>query len=208
MKFYAFEGLKGCGKTTALHKVRLMLWMMDEERAETYVKTFREPGTTELGEVMRQLMIDNPRLSDVAKLHMFLAARAEMIQTRLVPLWNKEVSQATEHVVLMDRWTDSTLAYQGIEYERTAREVTGKGWPWADPVTFFIDTPPELCEERRALRQGKDHTLIIQNRNAYETYQTLAKRNNHVIIDGHLSPDKIAEKIVRVIAEETAWDQQ
>ncbi len=108
-----FEGIDGCGKTTQLKllKERLICEGIT-------VSDFREPGGTELSEVIRGLLL-NPEIEmhPVTELLLFSAARSQLIAEKVKPELEKG------HVVLLDRFYDSTIAYQG--YGRQSLDIHG-----------------------------------------------------------------------------------
>ena len=102
--FITFEGLDGCGKSTQLEKLAAKL------RAQKHpVVLTREPGGTPTAEKIRQLLLDTRTgsLAPNAELALMFAARAQHIQEVILP------ALAEGKVVLCDRFTDSTEAYQG-----------------------------------------------------------------------------------------------
>jgi dTMP kinase len=102
--FITFEGLDGCGKSTQMEKLAQAL------RAEGHdVVTTREPGGTPTGEKIRSLLLDSGtrQLSPYAELSLMFAARAQHIEEVIVP------ALEAGKVVLSDRFTDSSEAYQG-----------------------------------------------------------------------------------------------
>lgn len=101
--FITFEGIDGCGKTTQL------------ERAFDYltasgltVYKLREPGSTRVAEKIREILLgkENP-LSDITELLLYEAARSDIVEKEIKPLLKDG------HIVLCDRFYDSTTAYQG-----------------------------------------------------------------------------------------------
>src|SRR5437899_2545639 len=103
-RFISFEGLDGCGKSTQIEKLANVL------RAQgTSVVVTREPGGTSAGEKIRQLLLDTSTsgLSSLAELALMFASRAQHIKEVIQP------ALAEGRVVLCDRFTDSTEAYQG-----------------------------------------------------------------------------------------------
>jgi len=103
-KFITFEGLDGCGKSTQMEKLASVL------RAEDIAVTMtREPGGTPAGEKIRNLLLDTHTcgLTPLAELSLMFAARAQHIQEVIQP------AMASGNVVLCDRFTDSSEAYQG-----------------------------------------------------------------------------------------------
>jgi len=103
-RFITFEGLDGCGKSTQLEKLAGAL-----RRQGLAVVVTREPGGTETGEKIRKLLLDTATasLSPMAELALMFASRAQHIKQVIQP------ALAAGQVVLCDRFTDSTEAYQG-----------------------------------------------------------------------------------------------
>jgi len=103
-RFVTFEGLDGCGKSTQLEKLATVL------RAEGIsVVTTREPGGTATGEKIRNVLLDSGTagLSPFAELALMFASRAQHIKEVIQP------ALANGSIVLCDRFTDSSEAYQG-----------------------------------------------------------------------------------------------
>jgi len=103
-RFITFEGLDGCGKSTQLEKLAGVL------RAQGLdVVVTREPGGTATGEKIRKLLLDTATsgLSPMAELALMFASRAQHIKEVILP------ALAAGRIVLCDRFTDSTEAYQG-----------------------------------------------------------------------------------------------
>jgi dTMP kinase len=103
-RFITFEGTDGSGKTTQMRLLAGRLREMGREVVET-----QEPGGTEIGVKIRQLLLDptNHRLCPIAEMLLYFAARAQNFDELILPAWERGA------VVLSDRFTDSTLAYQG-----------------------------------------------------------------------------------------------
>jgi dTMP kinase len=103
-RFITFEGLDGCGKSTQLEKLALLL----RKQGLPFTIT-REPGGTAAGEVIRNLLLDTATsgLSPHAELALMFASRAQHIKEIIQPALNEG------RIVLCDRFTDSTEAYQG-----------------------------------------------------------------------------------------------
>jgi len=101
--FATFEGLDGSGKTTQAELLRAHL----EELGCDVVAT-REPGGTELGERVRDILLGGIKISPWAEAALFAAARAELVSEVLGPALDRAAD------VVCDRYLDSSLAYQGI----------------------------------------------------------------------------------------------
>lgn len=101
-KLVTLEGIDGVGKTT---QSQLLVEYFHSEGLD--VKYYREPGGTELGERLRDVIKEGVAESAVAELMLFGAARSELVSQKLQP------DLAAGNLVVLDRFTDSTLAYQG-----------------------------------------------------------------------------------------------
>ncbi|MBL7665323.1 MAG: dTMP kinase [Bacteriovoracaceae bacterium] len=102
--FISFEGIEGSGKSTQIKLFETHLKSLGFQ-----VLVLREPGGTEFGEKLRQVMLDGKNeISALAQTYLFLASRAQLLNEVVMP-W----LQKPKHVVILDRYVDSTLAYQG-----------------------------------------------------------------------------------------------
>ena len=144
--FIAFEGVDGAGKTTQAH--RLVETLQQHGRRALLV---REPGSTQLGETIRECVVHGHVSSRVAELLLFAAARAELVATVIAP------ALADGVVVVADRFAASTLAYQGhgrgldlADVHRVNDLATGGLYP---TVTYLLDLDPAVGRTRRQHRQ-------------------------------------------------------
>lgn len=113
--FISFEGVDGCGKST---QVRLLAEELRQEGSE--VLTLREPGGTKAAERIRGVLADpDTPLEPLAELLLFCAARADLVAREIRP------ALAAGTTVICDRFTDSTLAYQGVARGLGAERVAG-----------------------------------------------------------------------------------
>lgn len=147
-KFISIEGIEGAGKSTQLSFIRTFL----QQRGKTVVVT-REPGGTELGEQIRELLL-TPResgMSHDAELLLMFAARAEHIEQVITPALKQG------HWVVCDRFVDATFAYQGggrgIDQKRieAISDWTLKGLQ--TDLTLLFDLPVEVGQDRVVKRQ-------------------------------------------------------
>jgi dTMP kinase len=102
--FITFEGGEGSGKTTQLKALLTHLRSLDRDVLET-----RDPGGTAIGNQVRGLLLDgeNARMAALAELFLYEASRVQLVQEVIRP------ALAADRIVLCDRFTDSTVAYQG-----------------------------------------------------------------------------------------------
>ncbi|MBV9389322.1 MAG: dTMP kinase [Chroococcidiopsidaceae cyanobacterium CP_BM_ER_R8_30] len=108
-KLIVFEGVEGCGKTTQLQRSWQWLQSLPTSCPLSKVVVTREPGGTELGLKLRQLLLqtEGKPMQDLAELLLYAADRAQHVEEVLKP------HLADSALVLCDRYTDSTIAYQG-----------------------------------------------------------------------------------------------
>lgn len=147
IRLISFEGGDGSGKTTQLKLLEKYL----SAHGQTCLGT-REPGGTALGEMIRQLLLEagKEEISFPTELFLYLADRAQHVQKVIRP------ALASGTIVLCDRFTDSTLAYQGygrgveLDMLRRLNEVASPGI--TPDLTFLLDCPVEVGLPRTAQR--------------------------------------------------------
>ncbi len=199
--FVTFEGGEGAGKTTQIHTLAVRLRAEGRAVLET-----AEPGGTDIGRQIRRVFLDarNNNLSPAAELLLVFAARAQNVEESILP------ALAQGRLVLCDRFTDSTLVYQGA--------VRGLG---ADAVlqvdriacgglrpdlTYYLDIDPEIGLARARRRNAADAAnpetrLDDQNldfhRRVREAYLNLARAEpaRIRIVDASAPPDAVASAI-------------
>lgn len=139
----AFEGMDGCGKTVIAEN---LVRFINASRGEGSAVLFRDPGSTELGEEVRNLIM-NYDVSIYTELFLFSAARAEMVEKCIKPALEKD------QIVILDRFIDSTRAYQrskGVsEYDIESMIDVSVGTIRPDH-TIFLDVDPAVGLERKA----------------------------------------------------------
>lgn len=101
--FVTFEGLDGSGKTT---QVELLRARLEADGREVVIA--REPGGTELGEELRELLLHSGEMVAWAEALLYAAARAELVAEIVVPALARDAD------VILDRYLDSSVAYQGV----------------------------------------------------------------------------------------------
>jgi len=152
-RFITFEGGEGCGKSTQVRRLAAEL----ESRGIRVVLT-REPGGTPLAEKVRGLLkdeMDDPPC-DRAELLLFLAARAQLVRQVIRPALESGAW------VLSDRFSDSTVAYQGhgrgldIGLIRTANAFACDGL--GPDLTLLLDVEPAVATARMRGREAATHT--------------------------------------------------
>lgn len=197
-----FEGIDGCGKTTQAQ-------LLAAELGERAVLV-REPGGTGLGERLRELLKDSELAIDArAELLMFCAARAELVEEVIRP------SLEAGRTVLCDRFTDSTVAYQG--YARgIGAEVVGElnriataGLTPGLTLLFEIDpasaaarigasADPERLGSDRFEAEGIEFQRLVA-----EAYAQIAAADPSRVrrVDADRPQEDVAADVARIVAE-------
>lgn len=151
-KLIVFEGGEGAGKTTQIR--RSHDWLKGFLPSGYTVKITREPGGTELGQEIRTLLLGDYNPGDLAELLLYAADRAHHVEQDLKP------ALANNTIILCDRYTDSTVAYQGygrgIDRKLIAElnEIATQGLE--SDLTLWLDVPVEIGLLRAQNRGKRD----------------------------------------------------
>ncbi len=197
-KFIVFEGIDGCGKTTQINE--LYKWLRQSlliNKDKKLIKT-REPGGSLLGRELREIILKNNQESPpsyLAELLLYYADRAEHISKTILPSLEKG------DWILSDRFSGSTLAYQGYGREiniNVIKELDNIVCKGLEPdITFFLEITPEESILRRQNKvpdriesEGID---FLQKVN--KGFQIIAKENNWEIISASSDLHSIAQRI-------------
>lgn len=183
----AFEGGDGAGKSTQVRLVARAL----EEAGRTLLVT-RQPGGTELGGRIRDLVLHGDHVSPRAEALLFAADKAHHVDELIRP------ALARGDVVVTDRYTDSSVAYQGAGRDLGVAEVHDLQM-WAvdglvPDLTVVIDVPPE---EGRA-RRGDVHDRLESEEDTFHAairahFLAVARSSpeRYLVVDGRLSPEAV-----------------
>jgi dTMP kinase len=153
--FISFEGIDGAGKSTHIDAFAMLL--KERYPAREVVMT-REPGGTQLGEQLRALLLDAPMNLETEALLMFAARREHIAQVI-------EPALSAGKIVISDRFTDASFAYQGggrgLSLEKLndlERWVQGRpdGSLLQPNLTFLFDLPGSVAEARRSKVRAPD----------------------------------------------------
>ena len=195
--FITFEGIDGCGKST---QIELLKKNLDEHGYQVVLT--REPGGTVISEKIRELIlsVENTGMSTKCELLLYLAARAQHVDQKIIPelLKNK--------IVLSDRFEEATYAYQGfgrgvsldillfINMYATSRVTPD--------LTFILDIPIEESELRWKKSGKVRDRLEMNNKNFFKRvrkgYQDRAAMNPDriVLLDGTLDIGVLEKQII------------
>jgi len=187
--FISFEGIDGCGKST---QVKLLMDAMNQSGEKTIL--VREPGGTIISEEIREILLHRhlEDICDRTEALLMTGSRAQLTYEVIQPNITAGIN------VIADRFTDSTLAYQGggrnIDLDWLVKLNQFATYKLEPHVTFFVDILPEEASRRK--NQEKDRIeragidLQTKVRNAYlELGNQFHERI--VLIDGHNTIDNI-----------------
>ncbi|APX32930.1 dTMP kinase [Brachybacterium sp. P6-10-X1] len=199
--FISFEGGEAAGKTTQMQMLRDHL-VTDRSVAEDLILTTREPGGTELGRSLRELLLHGEHVDPRAEALLYAADRAHHVATLVRP------HLARGGLVLGDRYLDSSIAYQGAGRSLEPDEI-GSLSLWAvggllPHRTILLDVPTETLDERRVTGQdrlenagGTFHATVRQE------FLDLAEADpeRFAVIDGTQPRDQVHAQVLDSVAE-------
>lgn len=197
--FITFEGGEGAGKSTQARRLALLL-----ESYGLSVTVTREPGGTPLAEAIRGLILTHEAASEdgLTQALLFAAARRDHVLRLIRP------ALGAGHIVLCDRFADSTRAYQGSKMPQSeVEQVIALGTDGLVPhLTFLLDIPPEAGLERARSRfTGVEDTFERSNlsfhREVRRRFLALAEAepDRFVRIDASRDEAHVAETIRLVV---------
>jgi dTMP kinase len=194
--FISLEGGEGAGKTTAM--AQISAWLTARGRS---VVTTREPGGTELAERIRTILLDSPvgSVSEITELLLMFASRAQHVDEVIRP------ALARGQVVLCDRFTDASLAYQGggrelgLDLVRKVADIVHPNlWP---DLTLLLDVPVELGLKRVGQRNQAMNRFELEKtaflERVRQTYLQLAEAEpgRFWVIDASQSHQSVKREI-------------
>ena len=208
--FITLEGLDGSGKTTQIQ--RLASWLQRRGFASVQV---RQPGGTPTGDRIRAILLDSrsTHLAPMTEMALMFADRAQVIAEVIQPALD------AGKIVLCDRFTDSTEAYQGggrelgsasvLEFHRI---VCGNLQP--DMTLLLLPSLESSLararrrNERSVAKTGQDENRFEQEQEAFYSrvwnkYREIARREPQrvILIEGNLTIDEVHEQIIEAVSE-------
>ncbi len=204
-KFIVLDGPDGCGKST---QSRMLTQWLNEQGTSTV--SFRDPGTTVIGEKIREILLSpaHNAMTTPTEVLLYMAARAQ--------LWAEEIAPALRQgkCVLLDRWISSTCAYQGHAGQFGIDKVIAIGTDsldrlWPD-LTIVLDVDLATAAGRlnreldRMEQKGDSYHLKVR-----EGFLKLADgREDFVVIDSTLGIDTVHEQVVTAVQRLGSGHQQ
>ena len=195
-----FEGIDGAGKSTQINK--LVSYLNSKNRE---VLTLREPGGTEVAEKIRTILLESRHeISPIGELLLFSASRVELVQQVIRP------ALAVGKTVILDRFFDSTTAYQGygrgIDLSLLQSIIDISTCGTVPDITFYLDIEPE-----EALHRKFEHELLDRmERSGLEFFQNVRRgyldliscnKDRFVCINALLPEATIQRQIITVLEE-------
>ncbi len=208
-KFVVFEGVEGSGKTTQLQ--RLHQWLLTDVKMripDLSVVNTREPGGTALGTGIRQLLLSqasSEAIVDRAELLLYAADRSQHVESFLKPYLTKQA------IILCDRYTDSTIAYQGygrgldLDLIQQVNQLATNGLTSDLTIWLDVDAATGLSRvQQRGKADRIERAELAFHQRVQAGYQQLADQypDRIVRIDASLSVAEVAQHIRAI------WQQQ
>lgn len=151
--FITFEGFEGSGKSTQIKLLKDYL-----KKNKYPVLVLREPGSTRVSEAIRRIILDknNGFISDKTELLFYLAARAQLVEEKIVPALRNGV------IVLCDRFQDATVAYQGYGLGLDRKFINQLGAFVTGGLTADLTVLLDIDVREGLRRAGKNKDRIEQ----------------------------------------------
>ncbi|MEX0945436.1 MAG: dTMP kinase [Balneolaceae bacterium] len=193
----SFEGIDGCGKSTQIDLLKQYFDLKGDQYS-----VFREPGGTEISEIIRSILLhETDEMDPVTELLLFSAARSQLIAEKVEPLLKQN------HIVILDRFYDSTTAYQGFGRGLGNQEQLSilnrlASHQTVPDLTFYLKIEPEEA----AVRTGDIDKDRMENsglsfyRKVVEGYNMIADSESRFhTLDATQKPEIIHSEIVSII---------
>ena len=198
-KFIVLDGPDGCGKST---QVRLLAEVLEQTGIETI--SLRDPGGTNIGEQIRQILLrnDNQAMSVRCEALLYMASRAQLYEESIKP------ALAAGKCVICDRWLSSTYAYQavagkiGVEWlEQLAAASLERIWP---DMTIIIDVPSETGLQRVGpIPDRMDEKSADFHQRVRQAFGDLARTHRGFgVIDGTGTIEQVHRRVLELIENE------
>ncbi len=195
-RFIVFEGGDGSGKDTQVALLR-------EHTGEEGFLYVRDPGSTEIGEQLRKIVLHNKQVSRTAELLLYLTMRAQLAEEKIKPALEAGMT------VVSNRFDLSTIAYQIYGRERLelltfVKQLSEYALAGVRPdVIVFLDCPPEtaLCRvaEAKEMDRFEEEKLAFHERVRAGYHAHLSEYPEHHVIDAMQSIEEVAKEVIQVL---------
>jgi dTMP kinase len=203
--FLVFEGIEGCGKSFQSKRLQINL---KRKKIETLLT--REPGGTKSAELIRNLILkdyfskDNKEKFDkYTDTLLYLAARNEHIKNKIKPALKKK------NIVICDRFTDSTLAYQVYGKKISLNFINNIHKHILDGIkpniTFILKVSPEAARKRLKKRLSKNRydnfaqSFYTKAQNSF--LQIANKKKNYFVLESSKNDNSLEKKIFEIVSK-------
>jgi dTMP kinase len=190
--FIAFEGGDGAGKSTQVALLREAL-----ETAGRTVTVTRQPGGTDLGREIRNLVLHGAHVAPRAEALLFAADKAHHVDQLIRPALDRG------DVVLTDRYTDSSVAYQGAGRDLGAQEIHDLNMWAVDDLVPDLTVVVDVSAQEGRRRRGDVHDRLEAEEDVFHEairahYLAMAQGNpqRYLVVDGALAPDEIHARVL------------
>ena len=201
-QFIVFEGIDGCGKTTQINELSKWLPNSGLIKKESKLITTREPGGSLLGKKLRKLILDNNeniKPSYLAELLLYSADRAEHVSKIIAP------ALKNNNWVISDRFSDSTLAYQGygrdinLEIIENIESIVCQG-EYPD-ITFLLDISPEesILRRKNEIPDRIESEGIKFLEKVNRGFKLIAKEKKWIVISASQNIKAISNQIKEIL---------
>jgi len=203
--FITFEGVEGSGKTTQIQRLKRYLTQKGFPCRVT-----REPGGGPIGEKIRKILLnpEHREMSPLSELLLYEASRAQHVIEVVKPLLKKGM------VVLCDRFSDASIAYQGygrkldLKWVERLNRLSSQGIK--PDITFLLDCPSDVglkraLQRNQMLKKEKEERFerekIQFHHRVRKGYLSIAQREPHrvKVIDTRKGEEKVFEKIRQIV---------
>jgi dTMP kinase len=195
-RFIVLDGPDGCGKTTQVE--RLAQWLGGQG---LQVAVFRDPGTTDIGEKIRQILLapEHTAMCTRTELLLYMAARAQLWEEMIKPALNQS------KCVILDRWLSSSCAYQGYagrfgmdKVLKIAEDSLERSLP---DLTVILDIDIKTARSRLKAQPDRMECKAVAYHNMVrEGFLVLAEEHeNFVVIDASAEVETVQGKIIEII---------
>lgn len=194
--FISFEGVEGSGKTTQARA--LAEWLEKRKIPHVFI---RDPGSTDVGEKIREVLLNKEFRNMHARCEvlLFLAARSQLTYEKILPALREK------KVVVTDRFSDSTFAYQSYARDLPRRLIAIFNRFAAAGIkpdlTFLVDLTTTMRKERGKFEDRMETEADAYHKKVHKAYSVLAARakKRFRVLDGKKAVDAIHEEVVAAV---------